>query len=255
MPYRNFLPAILSICLASQAVAAEKPASVRRDPGSGLSFRLTGTHGPVIVFESATAEPMTSWDAVVAELASCGRRLTYDRLGSGRSARLHTPRVLAGDVAARLRRLLRDLGLSSSVILVGHSIGGLYVQAFARRFPHRVAGVVLVDATSPLEPAGVFVPTVPPARGTTAAAEEAGAAKSMETLRHAPAFPPVPLVVLAATKHDDTPEREALWQQVQERTAASSPRGTRIVVESGHFIPRERPMEVVKAIRSMACRP
>ena len=32
-------------------------------------------------------------------------------------------------------------------VLVGHSMGGLHVRAFARKFPDSVAGIVLVDAT------------------------------------------------------------------------------------------------------------
>jgi pimeloyl-ACP methyl ester carboxylesterase len=32
------------------------------------------------------------------------------------------------------------------VILAGHSNGGLYVEAFARLWPERTAGLVLVDA-------------------------------------------------------------------------------------------------------------
>jgi pimeloyl-ACP methyl ester carboxylesterase len=32
---------------------------------------------------------------------------------------------------------------------VGHSFGGLYVRAFAARYPHQTAGVVLLDATDP----------------------------------------------------------------------------------------------------------
>ena len=34
-------------------------------------------------------------------------------------------------------------------VLVGHSLGGLYVQLFARRLPEDVGGVVLVEATHP----------------------------------------------------------------------------------------------------------
>lgn len=251
---RLFFAVPLSQGLAAFIAIAQEAPPVRHDADTGLGFRITGNDGPVIVLESATATPMANWDAVVAALASCARLLTYDRLGTGASAPVSTGKVRAEEVGDRLRRLLRNLRLPTPIILVGHSIAGLYVQDFARRFPHEVAGVVLVDATSPLEPPGMFVPASPPPPGTTAAAEEAGVAESIESLRRGPAFPPVPLIVLSATKHGDTPERERLWQQVQERTAALSPRGRHVVVDSGHFVQQDRPEAVVEAIRSIACR-
>ena len=55
------------------------------------------------------------------------------------------------------------------------------------------------------------------------AIEEAGFAPSAAVMLAGPPFPPVPLIVLAATDHGVTPEREALWQEVQAQTAALSP--------------------------------
>jgi hypothetical protein len=105
-----------------------------------------------------------------------------------------------------------------------------------RRYPKDVAGVVLVDALSSLEPPGVFVSTEPLRPGSISAAEEAGVTRSMAALLAGQPFPAVPLIVLAATDHGDTPQREALWQEVQSRTAALSPKGRLQVVHSGHFI-------------------
>ena len=107
--------------------------------------------------------------------------------------------MLAAAVADDLLVQLRDHGLPGPFLLVGHSLGGLYVQAFARNHPDEVAGMVLVDASSPLEPPGVFVSRVPPKPGTIEAAEEAGVAPSVAALLAGPPLPPVPLVVLAAT--------------------------------------------------------
>ena len=42
-------------------------------------------------------------------------------------------------------RLIIAAGVSRPIILVGHSIGGLYATLFARRYPAEVAGMVLVD--------------------------------------------------------------------------------------------------------------
>src|SRR5260370_7748588 len=41
--------------------------------------------------------------------------------------------------------------LPQPYILVGHSVGGLVVRAYTRRFPQEVTGIVLVDALRPEE--------------------------------------------------------------------------------------------------------
>jgi pimeloyl-ACP methyl ester carboxylesterase len=46
-----------------------------------------------------------------------------------------------------LHLLLRAAAIRPPYILVGHSIGGLYVRAYQRRYPEEVKGLVLVDAT------------------------------------------------------------------------------------------------------------
>jgi pimeloyl-ACP methyl ester carboxylesterase len=132
---------------------------------------------------------------------------------------------------------------------LGELLGGFYMQAFARNRPYEVAAVVLIDSASPFEPPGVFGSTDPPTTGSVMAMEEAGFAPSVTVMLAGPPFPPVPLVVLAATDHGATPEREALWRDVQVQTAALSPRGRLQVVHgSGHFIQSDRPEVVIQAL-------
>ena len=156
---------------------------------------------------------------------------------------------MADTVVDQLAALLHAIDMPPLYILVGHSLGGFYAQAFARKRPAEVAAVVLVDAASPFEPPGVFVSTVPPKPGSIEAAEEAGFAPSVKAMLAGPPFPPVPVIVLAATNHGDTREREALWRETQARTAALSPKGQlRIADGSGHFIQIDRPQAVVDAV-------
>lgn len=69
--------------------------------------------------------------------------LVYDRAGTGWSQRVPLPRS-AHAVTEELRTLLATTG-DGPVTLVGHSLGGLYARHFANRFPHDVAGLVLLD--------------------------------------------------------------------------------------------------------------
>jgi pimeloyl-ACP methyl ester carboxylesterase len=239
---------LVGFIAAGPTAAAD--ATLKQIGDMDIAVEMLGHSGPMIVFESGRGEGIRSWGQVAPPLAACARVILYNRLGIGRSSPRTAPGgVLASAVADRLVELLRAIGAAPPYILVGHSFGGLYVQSFARRHPNDVAAVVLIDSASPFEPPGMFVSSVTPAPGSTAAAEEEGVAPSVATMLAGPAFPPVPLVVPAATDHGDTPEREAVWREVQARTAALSPKGRlEIVKGTGHFIQNDRPQAVVAAI-------
>jgi len=215
-----------------------------------IAFERMGRAGPVIVFESGLGEDMRGWEEVARPLSACARLVLYDRPGIGRSGpRVDTRVLLANTVVEQLTALLQAIDAPPPYILVGHSLGGFYIQAFARNRPQEVAAVVLIDSASPFEPPGAFGSTVLPRPGSIAAAEEAGFAPSAAAMLAGPAFPPVPLIVLAATAHDVTPEREALWQDVQAQTAALSPKGRLAIVQgSGHCIQNDRPQVVIAAV-------
>ncbi|MGI1805539.1 alpha/beta fold hydrolase [Exiguobacterium sp. TDN 0502] len=51
-------------------------------------------------------------------------------------------------ILRQIEQLLNAMEITTPVTLVGHSYGGLVAQAFALHHPERVAGLVLVDATS-----------------------------------------------------------------------------------------------------------
>ena len=248
MQWLHLVTMLVGCVVTGQWAAAD--ATLKQVGDVHIAVEMLGHSGPPIVFESGLGEGIHSWGHVAPPLAACARVVLYDRPGIGRSSpRAATGIVLASAVADRLAKLLRVIGAAPPYILVGHSLGGLYVQSFARRYPNNVAAVVLIDSASPFEPPGMFVSSVPFAPGSVAAAEEQGVAPSVAAMLAGPAFPSVPLFVLAAAGHGDTPAREAAWREVQARTAALSPKGRLEIVEgSGHFIQNDRPQAVIAAI-------
>jgi pimeloyl-ACP methyl ester carboxylesterase len=112
--------------------------------------RLGSAHnegGDAVVFlHGLVMDNLASWYFTVANaVAARADVLLYDLRGHGKSDRPATGYTLA-DMVADLATLLDHTIGDRPVHLVGNSFGGLLAVAFALRFPHRTAGLVLVDA-------------------------------------------------------------------------------------------------------------
>ena len=70
--------------------------------------------------------------------------VTYDRPGIGKSEPIDEMPTIR-NVSDRLVRILNLLELEPPYILVGHSLGGLYVRGFANYYPELLAGLVIID--------------------------------------------------------------------------------------------------------------
>jgi pimeloyl-ACP methyl ester carboxylesterase len=79
-------------------------------------------------------------------VAKFTRVCTYDRAGLGWSELSPAPRT-ASNIVNELYTLLGRAGVEPPYVLVGHSIGGLFVRVYAHEHPEQVAGMVLVDAS------------------------------------------------------------------------------------------------------------
>ncbi|MEO1258689.1 MAG: alpha/beta hydrolase [Bacteroidota bacterium] len=99
---------------------------------------------PVIVFESGYGTPMDNWDGILAGVSELAPLVTYDRPGIGKSEPINEMPTIK-NVSDRLVRVLNYLKLEPPYILVGHSLGGLYVRGFAKYHPQLLAGIVLID--------------------------------------------------------------------------------------------------------------
>ncbi|MEV8021129.1 alpha/beta hydrolase [Streptomyces sp. NPDC086554] len=102
--------------------------------------------GPVCVLSAGLGLVSSDWDAV-AELLSPWRTVVrFDRPGLGLSGHARVPPSLAGE-AGRIAGVLDALGLPGPVTVVGHSLAGFHAESFARLYPARTAGLVLVDSS------------------------------------------------------------------------------------------------------------
>lgn len=136
--------------LANWRLRAQYPVPGKLFTVNGASMHLycTGAGEPTVIFESGLGDDWMIWQKVQPELARITRVCSYDRAGLGWSDRQSGPwDALA--ISEQLHSLLRQAGVSGSLVLVGHSAGGLYIRAFHEKYPDEVAGLVFVDATSP----------------------------------------------------------------------------------------------------------
>jgi pimeloyl-ACP methyl ester carboxylesterase len=116
--------------------------------GHRLHLHCTGAGSPTVVLEAGLGEPSSSWGWIVPAVARATKVCVYDRAGRGWSEPAARP--LDGNAVANdLHTLLNRAQIDQPYVVVGHSIGGLYALTFAARYADEVAGVVLLDATSP----------------------------------------------------------------------------------------------------------
>ena len=102
----------------------------------------------VIVFEGGSRNTIDKWGTVPEQLSRDATVFAYNRPGYGNSEVAATPRD-GRTIVEELRATLRQKGLRPPYVLVGHSLGGLYMQLFARAYPQEVKGLVLVDSLYP----------------------------------------------------------------------------------------------------------
>ena len=249
----------------AEAPAPPSPTGRRVDIGGrALYLDCTGDGGPTVVLEGGIA---SDWAAVQPFVAGFTRVCSYDRPDSPGSYSDPTPERAAQEVVDDLHAMLDAAGEPGPYVLVGHSLGGLYVQLFAYQHPDDVAGLVLVDPTPEEFPArlaqmlrslGTPVPDRPP--GTPPTIEEIHI-EQMQAARRAAPLRTVPLVVLSHGRADDPSERPPGWPLAEEERIFRElhaeivhlvPNGQHVIAEGvGHDIHQERPELVNEAVRQV----
>ena len=115
---------------------------------SKLSYRLYGDlSNPFVIVETAMAACSAEWWHLAKKWSENFCILLYDRAGYGSSFSSTLSRTPV-NIANELGELINALGIQKKAILIGHSLGGLYAQQFARLFPEKVHALILLDPVS-----------------------------------------------------------------------------------------------------------
>ena len=237
--------------------------------GQRLEVSVAGSGEPVVILEAGLGQNREHWLGIQDSLSTLTTVIAYSRAGYGDSDPSPERRTPL-QIVAELRALLRALGQEGPYVLVGHSLGGIYVRVFASRHPDEVAGLVLVDPTherldlehSVLSP--TYWPDVRAVYEGYAMEVGGGAPGEMEelwrisrrgTLPEASPLPDVPMVVLTAMAVDTSWAGGSeiglrIRRRIHTELFEGVTSGAHIVTtESAHNMHADQPGLVVEAIR------
>ena len=125
------------------------PPGTRFDVGGySLHLHCTGEGSPTVIVDAAPQGGSLYWSLGQPEVATSTRICTYDRAGYGWSDPSPSRRS-SSEMVTELRALLGRALIEPPYVLVGHGLGGLYMQHFAMLYPDDVAGLVLIDSDHP----------------------------------------------------------------------------------------------------------
>ena len=277
-------PVLLALIVSPILAAAQTENSVDVG-GHKLYYQLHGRGTPTVVVDVGVGESIQPWLPIAALLSKSASVLLYERAGYGRSGMGPLPRDAKAE-AADLKALLGKAGIKGPYILVGHSLGGMNMQVFAREYPEGLAGWVLLDPP----PRGWLVGKDFPAlkelflrmtgdmEKSAAAAEKSGNegerrqapflktiasehremfGSSARSLLAVDSFGALPVVVIASGRPNPQFGAEAdayqkFWIEENRKLARLSTAGEFVLAErSTHQIHRDAPDVVLAAIRKL----
>jgi len=232
-----------------------------------FTYFLSGVKKPTVVLESGLGDDMTSWKPVINKLEEFSEVFTYNRAGFSGSNSENT--IRNGKIIVKeLKALLKSTNLNPPYILVGHSLGGAYMELYAKTYPDEVAGVVLVDPNSSKYPehckrekldycdppssmpkwATLFFPSA-------VEGEIIGFSSTHSQVNAIENFPNVPLAVISAThRNENQTDKEKIsrefYVKMHKNLSELSPKSKFITCDScSHYIHRDDPDLVVNTIK------
>lgn len=232
--------------------------------GHELRLRVAGSGAPTVVLDSGLGNGMETWDGIFPEVARFARVVAYDRAGYGESEPGPQPRSFV-QAATEMHAMLQGAGIEPPYVLVGHSLGGANIRAFAHLFPDDVAGLVFVDPFAESSFASASKEEIEEEAAQQRAALEGAPAGALGEFEFAMAEtrdgfpqlasfgapPDVPMMLLVAGRNRPPQWEKSLLGQYGSWMADATEGGVVLAPDSPHYIHRDDPALVVSAIRGV----
>ncbi len=236
-----------------------------------LEYVVSGNGRPAIVLLNGAGVTLEGWRALYPGIEQLGTVFAWNRFGVKGS---DSPRLAqtGAVVVASLRELLAYAGLQPPYVLVGHSLGGLYANLFARLYPKEVAAVLFLEATHPRDrevlqqhetqltralsklfslPQWLFRANVH--------AEIEWVSETVDEIAGAGPFPDVPVAVITGGANPPKwlmpPAALQARRDHQQDLARLSPHGEQVIAaKSGHFPQLTEPRLVLDVLQGLLSR-
>jgi len=112
-----------------------------------LYVKILGNGDYPIIIEPDCGGLSLEWEDIQRELSNYTTVISYDRAGYAESPSSNNPRI-SPQIAEELYIILKNSGVPGPYVFLGHGMGGLYVQHFAKMYANDVAGMLLVDSNT-----------------------------------------------------------------------------------------------------------
>jgi pimeloyl-ACP methyl ester carboxylesterase len=230
--------------------------------GHKMHYHVSGSGSPTVVFEGGVSDNLNSWNPVFSDVAKFTRAVSYDRMGLGTSEASSVDRSFK-QMATELHSLLKNAQLPPPYILVGHSMGGPLIRAFAHLYKNEISGMLFIDCGTEFDNNGYTKDTLkkylPPESVSKKSTPQEAEFYLLRTevlsdyveMKSFDALPDVPIRVFVGQKNiypQIANNRMEWYTKVVSNQAESS---LTVLPTSSHYIHRDYPGLVVAAIHEL----
>jgi pimeloyl-ACP methyl ester carboxylesterase len=266
---KNFLLAVAAAIMfhsgCCQTNSLTNPITIKQKfvgvDGHNMHYQFAGTGNPVVVFESGVTDGGSSWTPVFSEVARFTKAVSYDRMGLGSSDTTSAPRSFK-QIAIELHSLLHNAQISPPYILVGHSMAGPMIRAFAHLYKDEIAGMVFIDCMTeydidgfPKDSIQKFVPPESTGKLTPQQAElnllRQEVLSGFSELHSFGTLPEVPIHVFVGQKKIFPAVVNNRIEWYRQLVSNQNQTSLTVLPLSSHYIHRDYPGLVVSTLRQM----
>jgi tetratricopeptide (TPR) repeat protein len=216
--------------------------------GKQLHFNIIKGKSTPILFEAGFGNGADVWKNITKQIAKVtdATIITYDRISYGDDPKNY--QLSLDEEIQALETGLQKLGYGNkNIMLVSHSLGGMYNSYYASRHANEVKAAVLIDITTVCSSTSYFQLSKVDMNDPI----EIYFANLLKTVREHPMPTTIPIIdIVAANKTDEAGNTDSIWINCHKEFVAQSPNRKPILAYTSHYVFVDNPALVIDAIIS-----